>query len=216
MRKTQGITLVELLIALAILAIAFTALLFSQLSNLRASAQTRYASETKAAATRVLEALQAEVTKTVEVSSTTATYYDATVTFGSTTKYISYLFLDYYYRCPSTVTPTSPGTRTNLRPLSDLTYGNSSGGVACAGGKTNLPAALQNSLGSSISSVDWRIVGEAGITGEGVVSITVSAQHLRGPRITLINRITCYDVYPSPTSDAPIPCPTPTTAGGGR
>jgi len=40
-----------------------------------------------------------------------------------------------------------------------------------------------------------------------------AATHPRGPRVTVGRRITCYDVYPSPTHDRPRPCPEP---GGGR
>ncbi|RTH38540.1 prepilin, partial [Thermus scotoductus] len=68
MRK--GLTLVEVLVALAVLGLAFGALLMSQLSNLRANAQARFASDTKAAAVQVLEKLSAEVLKSEVVPAT--------------------------------------------------------------------------------------------------------------------------------------------------
>lgn len=66
-------------------------------------------------------------------------------------------------------------------------------------------------------AVDYSITGESGVRGEGVLTVTVTAEHtLGGQRLTIGDRVTCYDVYPSPTSTAPAPCPEPTESGGGR
>lgn len=51
MRK--GFTIIEVLIAMAILGIAFTALLMNQLSNLRTTARMRLVTEIKSGVTQV-------------------------------------------------------------------------------------------------------------------------------------------------------------------
>ena len=184
--KRQGLTLLETLIALAVLGIAFGALLMSQLSSLRVSAQSRYATDAKAAAVRVLEQQSAEVLK-----SEILTPPDPKIDDPATGR--SFYFVDYYYRCPTQVNPPLAlrgGSAGNLR------------GVTCEG---------QGREGNV--HVDWKILGEDGILGEGVVTIVVTAQHDRGPKVTVGLRVTCYDVYPSPTNDKPAPCPPPR---GGR
>nr|WP_244187356.1 prepilin [Thermus tenuipuniceus] len=172
----------------------------SQVSNLEASAQSRYATDTKAAAVRVLEEKSAEVLKS-EVPSTLPTSdfcktsptdpRCAQVDDPATGR--SFYFVDYYYRCPTLVNPPQAlrrGSASNLRP------------VSCSG--TEQQGGIE---------VGWRILGESGIRGEGVVTVVVTAQHTRGARVTMGRRVTCYDVYPSPTQDKPAPCPPP---GGGR
>ena len=106
----------------------------------------------------------------------------------------SFYFVDYYFSCPTRVAPSPKqrgGSVANLRP-----------GLTCSGTETifGIPVA-------------WDIRGENGILGEGVVTVVVTATHPRGPKVTLGRRVTCYDVYPSPTQDQPAPCPPP---GGGR
>ncbi|WP_243029312.1 type IV pilus modification PilV family protein [Thermus altitudinis] len=177
--KRQGLTLLETLIALAVLGIAFGALLMSQLSSLRVSAQSRYATDAKAAAVRVLEQQSAEVLK-----SEILTPPDPKIDDPATGR--SFYFVDYYYRCSTRVNPP----RALIRE------------VTCEG---------QRREGNV--HVDWKILGEDGILGEGVVTIVVTAQHDRGPKVTVGRRVTCYDVYPSPTNDKPAPCPPPE---GGR
>ncbi|WP_114312637.1 type IV pilus modification PilV family protein [Thermus caldifontis] len=184
--RRQGLTLLETLIALAVLGIAFGALLMSQLSNLRVSAQSRYATDAKAAAVRVLEQKSAEVLKSEILPSP-----DPKIDDPQTGR--SFYFVDYYYRCPTSVNPPP-----ELRGNSTDNLRN----VACEG---------EEQQGNV--KVDWRIFGESGILGEGVVTIVVTAMHDRGPQVTIGRRVTCYDVYPSPTNDKPAPCPPP---GGGR
>jgi hypothetical protein len=102
-------------------------------------------------------------------------------------------FNDFYWSCPTPVTPTAG----SLPVVTTRT---------CTGTET---------VGDI--SVTFRIAGEPGILGEGVLTITVTAtQPTSGQTLTIGDRVTCYDIYPSPTSTAPAPCPTPTVAGGGR
>jgi prepilin-type N-terminal cleavage/methylation domain-containing protein len=179
----KGLTILEVLIALAVLGIAFSALLMSQLGSLRTSAQARFASDTKAFAVQVLERLSAQALKTETV--------DANSPYADEGRR-SFYFIDYYYGCPTQVTPPNgSGIRTALRT------------VRCSGQETS-PEGIR---------ADWDYIGEGGRFGEGVLTVVVTATHPRGPRVTVGRRITCYDVYPSPTHDKPRPCPEP---GGGR
>ncbi len=182
MRSVRGFTLAEVLIALAVIGVAFGALALTQVTNLRASVTAQTATETKAAANLVLEDILAEVLTTGDVS---AGEFD---------------FAYYYWNCPSSVTPP-PGT-TIVNPDPPL---------PCQGDRTI------NEDERSEVEVAYAIVGESGILGEGVLTITVTATHeASGQRLTIGDRVTCYDVYPSPTSTAPEPCPVPTVSGGGR
>jgi prepilin-type N-terminal cleavage/methylation domain-containing protein len=188
MRK--GLTFVEVLIALAVLGIAFGALLMSQVSNLRANAQARFATDAKAAAVQVLEKLSAGVLKS-EVVPATSPYKDAPLDPNNPSgNWRSFYFVDYYFSCPTLVAPSPKqrgGLVANLRP-----------GLPCSGTETvgGIPVA-------------WNVRGEGGTLGEGVVTVVVTATHPRGPKVTMGRRVTCYDVYPSPTQDQPAPCPPP-------
>jgi len=183
----KGLTILEVLIALAVLGIAFAALLTSQLTNLRTSAQARFASDTKAFAVQVLEKLSAQALWTENVDADSP--YKDEERDGA---HRSFYFIDFYYSCPTLVTPPAgSGIRTTLRS------------VTCSG-RTTGPDGIQ---------ADWNYIGEGGRFGEGVLTVVVTATHPRGPRVTVGRRITCYDVYPSPTHDKPRPCPNP---GGGR
>lgn len=182
----KGLTLLEVLIALAVLGIAFATLLTSQVGSLRASAQARFASDTKAYAIQVLETLSAEALKTETVSA--GSPYKDEERNGI---HRSFYFVDYYYGCPTRITPSmDSGIRTTLRS------------VTCSGQQS-----------SESIRADWDYIGEGGRFGEGVLTVVVTATHLRGAQVTVGRRITCYDVYPSPTHDKPRPCPEP---GGGR
>jgi len=191
----HGLTLIELLIALSVVGLAFAALLSSQLSSLRASDRARMASDTKAFAVSVLERRSAEVLKTETVDDKSP-YLDEAGTGRS------FYFIDYYYGCPTLyLPPRTLGIRTVLR------------NVVCKGRETS-PDGIQAA---------WSILGESstpnpqynpqGIRAEGVVTVVVTARHPRGSQVTVGRRVTCYDVYPSPTHDKPRPCPNP---GGGR
>ncbi|HKI57703.1 MAG TPA: type II secretion system protein [Trueperaceae bacterium] len=203
MRLERGFTIIELLIALAIIGIAFVALALTEVNNLKASSRTRIASEAKTVATNVLESKVSDILR-VDTTSGVATYDDAPT--GS--PYKSYYFIDYYYACPTRVDPPAgirSGTMNDLRA--------STGGGAtihCTG--TTSPVTVQDGT----VTASWSIVGETGPLGEGMLDITVTATHSAGPSVVLSDRLSCYDVYPSPKIDAPAPCPTPTVSGGGR
>lgn len=176
MKYAKGLTLVEVLIALIVVGIAFVAMAFIQTNNLRMTTNARLTTDVKAAANQVLEQVMADV---LETSTTGGVKYFA--------------FNDYYWTCPTQLTPPAGALAVVLRP-------------SCSGDST---------VGNV--TVDYEIVGESGVTGEGVLTVTVTALHTDGgQRLTLGDRVTCYDVYPSPTSLAPQPCPTPTVSGGGR
>ena len=176
MRK--GFTIIEVLIAMAILGIAFTALLMNQLSNLRTTARMRMVTEIKAALTQVLDSKTAEILAKTGNSITDFTFYD------------------YYWGCPTDVSGASTIIE---RPLNS---------VACEG--TSTTGRVQ---------VTWTIAGESGLEGEGLILLTATgavSNVPNSPRVSLVRRVSCYDVYPSPTQDAPAPCPKPERNGGGR
>lgn len=103
-----------------------------------------------------------------------------------------FAFNDYYWTCPTQLSPPV-GVTLQTRP-------------ACS-----------ETTDVGDVEVTYTVAGESGVTGEGVLTVTVTAVHtVGGQQLTLGDRVTCYDVYPSPTSLAPQPCPTPTVSGGGR
>lgn len=137
----KGLTILEVLIALAVLGIAFAALLASQLTNLRTSAQARFASDTKAFAVQVLEKLSAQALRTENVDANSP-YKDE----ERNGVHRSFYFIDYYYRCPTLVTPPSgSGIRTDLRS------------VTCSGQTTSADGI----------QADWDYIGEGGNLGKG-------------------------------------------------
>lgn len=189
--RSEGFTLIEVLIALAVIGIAFAALGFVQLTNLQASSGARLTTETKAAANAVLEAVLAEVLAT-ESCSPTADYCDTTGVF--------YAFNDFYWSCPFRIDPPPDGLAIQFDREAD---------DECEGTR-NVNVASDRSI-----PVTFTIAGEEDILGQGVLSVQVTATHPLGsrPSLTIGDRITCFDVYPSPTSDAPAPCPDPVEGG---
>lgn len=195
--RRSGFTLVEVLIALAIISIAFASLSFVQLTNLRASTTSQLATEVKTAANLVLEDLLASVLE-VDTNPGAGDHVDPTTGFA-------YRFNDYYWSCP-TFTGTPPADRLAITPEFVTLLG--TGVNPCSG---------QRSIGRV--QVDFLIRGlsldpVARRPGEGVVEIVVTASSADGgPALTIGDRVTCYDIFPSPTNDTPAPCPTP---GEGR
>jgi len=173
----KGLTILEVLIALAVLGIAFSALLMSQVGSLRTSAQARFASDTKAFAVQVLERLSAQALRTEPVEADSR-YADE----ERNGVYRSFYFIDYYYGCPTQVTPPpGSGIRTALRT------------VECSGQETN-PEGIR---------ADWDYIGEGGRFGEGVLTVVVTATHPRGPRVTV------GGASPATTSTPPLPTTSP-------
>jgi prepilin-type N-terminal cleavage/methylation domain-containing protein len=176
MRQQKGMTIVEVLLALVIIGAAFAGMAYIQTTNLRMTTNARLTTDVKAAANQVLEQVMSDVLET-------------TITGGN--KYFA--FNDYYWTCPTALTPPTGALPVVNRP-------------SCTGTRT---------IGDV--QVTYAVAGESGVTGEGVLTVTVTAVHgAGGQRITLGDRVTCYDIYPSPTSLAPEPCPAPKAGGGGR
>lgn len=189
--RSAGFTLIEVLIALAVIGIAFAALGFVQITNLQASSGARLTTETKAAANAVLEDILAEVLAT-ESCDPAVNYCDATGVY--------YAFNDFYWTCPSSITPPAGALAVRF---------NRSAGNECRGTRS-VSVASDRSI-----PVTFVIAGEEDILGQGVLSIQVTATHPLGggPSLTIGDRVTCFDVYPSPTSEAPAPCPDPVAGG---
>lgn len=195
MRRAKGLTIVEVLIALAIIAVAFAALAFAQLTSLKASSRSRLTSEAKTVAENVLEGQLKQVLKVDTGSSVQSQFND-----GTSTSPKEYFFVDYYWGCSS--------PETILNPTGSRSAVNTSA-IQCTG-------SVQRTVQDGTVDATWTIAGESGPLGEGVIDISVTAKHSAGPSVTVADRVSCYDVYPSPTIDTPAPCPVPTQTGGGR
>ncbi|HEX7039610.1 MAG TPA: type II secretion system protein [Trueperaceae bacterium] len=203
-RRQAGITLLELLIALAVISIAFMAFAFSQLQSLRSTSRAQVLTEVKAAANLALETISAEVLAAVPLSDcTTSNFCDQTDVVNGVTQNLSFKFIDYYRWCA----PSSyrEGLRTYFRTQSTP-----------SGGGLPTPSATQ--IGPCAGSatidgvdVDWSIAPPATVSGaldtEGVLDLTVTATHDLGQTLTIGSTITCYDVYPAPKKETPRPCP---------
>lgn len=171
MRSGRGLTLVEILIAIAIIGAMFAGLAYLQLTNVRGSAISRFAADAKGEANRVLEQVVEQVVK-VDTSKDPDHYY----------------FEDYYDACG----PEADPRQTEF----------------CEGSTADLTSFESD---PNVDSTWWigPVPGSSQIEKEGVLSIAVTSAHDRGAAITLGSAISCYDVFPSPTSTAPAPCPTP-------
>ena len=193
-----GFSVIEMLIALAVIGIAFAALAVVQVGNLRASSRSRLTTDTKAVANQVLEKQMADVLGIYEggTDGCGAANYDETETDSSGNPvYKCFRFTDYYWQCPSlsAAFPASyVGHRTKLAS------------VDC-GNAPNFGSAPS----SSAVDVSINIAGGSGTLGEGILNVAVTAKNKSGPEITLGDTVTCYDVYPSPSVTAPAPCPEP-------
>lgn len=203
-RAREGLSVIEMLIALAIIGIAFGALALVQVSNLRASSRSRLTTDVKAVANQVLEKQMGQVLRVDQVtapgnSDCAVATADEIDTSGGTTTYKCFWFTDYYWQCPSLSggagwTSYYQGTRTALRT------------VTCSRSYTSTTA-------NGDVAVTVNIQGGNGVPGEGLLNVSVTAKHALGPSITLGDTVTCYDVYPSPAVNTPAPCPEP---GHGR
>lgn len=189
---SHGFTLIEVLVALAVIGIAFAALGFVQVTNLQATSSSRLVTETKAAANAVLEEVLAEVLLTGTCADPLATYCDEDGVY--------FAFNDFYWSCPSRIEP----------PAGALTIQSDRSALGQCSGSRTVAAAPNRTV-----AVAYSIAGEADVLGQGVLSVQVTATHPLGsrPSLTIGDRITCFDVYPTPTSEAPAPCPDPSTRG---
>lgn len=192
MAGSSGLTILEVLVALSVIAIAFLALAMSQITNLKATVRTQSITDLKAAANVVLEekmsdVLEAEIVLSSEEYDIEDTYSDANN--NTQTRYLRFWFLDYYYECSTR--PVPAGMRTLRHP--DCT--------------PDVPETFDN------VTVAWEYVGRMGIDGEGLIDIIVTATHDEGSSLTIGDVVSCYEVYPSPSSEVPMPCPVPESGG---
>lgn len=189
MRDKSALTLIEILVALALIGIVFAALAALQVQTVRASATARDVTQVKAEANRLLERIL-DVTTGVSTSTNP----------GLT----DYAFSDYYVVCilegdATAISNAYPGyvaTDFDLDvPCGDTDSGSTIGFTA---------EARMNS--------DWSInpVPGGGVLAEGVMLLSVTTVHDDGsPAVTLGSAITCYDFFSGANAEVPEPCPVP-------
>ena len=198
-KNSEGLTILEVLVALSVIAIAFLALAMSQITNLKATVRTQSITDLKAAANIVLEEKMADVLEAdIVPNPASESEYDAKDTYKDAdknvqTRYLKFWFVDYYYQCSNR---TDTGERLPLR-------------------EADCQPTTEEDFGDI--TVDWEYVGRTGLEGEGLLDIIVTARHNQGSELTIGDVVSCYDVYPSPSSEVPMPCPDPydPLAGGG-
>jgi prepilin-type N-terminal cleavage/methylation domain-containing protein len=171
--RQSGLSLIEVLTSLSVIAIAFSGFIFGQVGNLKLSSNARARTELKAQAIRVIEHVTANVLK-------------GNNSVGSSSKP---LFNDYYSVCQSGLTSAPAGMRILL---------------------TDCQGELENSTYTIVSGAN-DTPGDL-YQSEGILTITVTTT-INGNTFTLGNRISCYDIYPTPTVDTPDACGS--TVGGG-
>lgn len=197
--REAGITLIEMLIALSVIAVAFLTLALAQVNSLRATARSQLLTESKAAANVVLEQTSAEVLKAVTLlTCSTDPLCDQEDSVNGVSRYLSFKFIDYYHYCAPGA--WDDGLRSVYRAQTSLPTILDTQVSACSGTQT-----------VDTIQVDWSISSPTatGMSEEGVLDITVTATHPQGTNITVGNTITCYDVYPAPKKETPKPCPEP-------
>ena len=180
MDRRSGLTLIEVLVALAAIGIVFAALGAVQLQSVRATATASRLTLVKGEANRLLERLLAVTTAN-----------DGTVSSPD------YAFSDYYPEC---LAPSgSPATGAVL-PCSDLD------GVDADDVPGFAPdPAIQSTW--AIAGVPGATSYEK--EGVMVLTVTASFGGAT-PRVTLGSAITCYDFFSGASAESPEPCPTPT------
>lgn len=207
MSSRSGLTILEVLIALVVVAVAFVALAYTQLTNLKVSSNARLVSEAKTVAVNVLEDQIAKVLTVDNTLSPPANYLDAQYDDNGTTHYESFHYIDYYYSCPSVVSLPSGVRSTSSPQLRSVTCDNQNSPIT------------RTAQDGAVSAV-YDIKGLSGPSGEGVITISVTATLTTASHqshaVTVADSLSCYDVYPSPKVDTPAPCPIPTKLGGGR
>lgn len=202
-RRTAGLSLIELLIALSVIGIAFFALAMSQVNHLRASSRSQVLTQVKTVANKVLEQKTSEVLKAVTVTSSSSLFDQDDPETGTS---LSFKFIDYYVTCRTTTL--------SEEMRSSAVYRSTATGVS--GFALLVPAddkisPCSNTLSQDGVDVTWSVTADNGVpSGEGVLDIAVTATSAKaGTTLTIGNTITCYDVYPSPKKNAPKPCPDP-------
>lgn len=192
MSRSPGLTVLEVLIALVVIGVAFGALTSGQLANLQTSGRARLLSEAKAEANRALEGRLAEVTSVRLENGAPAPHPSRPGSYR-------YKFTDYYYLCPTPAT-NAPAYLAGTA-------------VSCAGSSTGTAGAGW--------TTEWTIAGQDGLDGEGQVLVTVRAGRDGGNRsagggpitLTVVGLASCLDVSPAPTATAAA-CPTATGTPG--
>lgn len=187
--RNDGVTLIELVLALALMGIIFAVLASVQLRSVQASAMSRDSTLLKTEANRVLERMVFKTTRR-KPDSTPSDYSDDT-----------YYYDDFVAAC------AEDGCDKTALDEANLTID----GIAPS---DHVDISMWIEVPSPGSfDPDGDGIGFTMQDTGGILLLSVRATHtVRGTSVTLGSAISCYDVFPTPVATAPDPCP---DAGGG-
>ena len=185
LRRMQGITIVEILVALAVIAVMFAALVNLQLQSLQVSRSAKQASS----ATQIANELVTEMTQEIFEPQTSTSLEE---------------WIVYYYDCPISTPPTgAPFACSGSGPIDGSTHfePNLTNGIEGAG---------QYSYDFSITGLSTLASTTVeGYLAQGLVAVTLSVTGPSSSQLTVL--LSCLDASFSPQLQQGEPCPNPTT-----
>ncbi|WP_027480945.1 type II secretion system protein [Deinococcus pimensis] len=191
MRRAQGLTLVEMLVALSVLSLALVALAQSQLVNMEQTRRARAETSVKADLVAGIEYVESLLLRYERVSGSGA----------AATPQNAYFFTWFWNNCGGAAVagaPT-PSVSTALRCQGSVPPARADGAPPAALVAGVTPPATRGGFTFTVSA-------STAVADEGVLRVVVSSGEGR-ERLSLTDTVACYDVYPSPTRDLPAPCP---------
>lgn len=183
--REQGISIVEILVALVVIAVMFAALVNVQLQSLQVSRASKQASS----ATQIANELITEMTQTIFEPQTSGSLYE---------------WIVYYYDCPTAAPPTGApyacsgtgGVTNTVRFDSTLT--------------TGIAGADQYSYSFTITGLKTLPATTVeSYLRQGLVALTMSITGPSDSEITVL--LSCLDASFTPQLQQGEPCPDPTT-----
>ena len=185
-RREQGITIVEILVSLVVIAVMFAALVNLQLQSMQVSRSSKQASS----ATQIANELVTEMTQVI---------FEPQSTGSSLEEWIVY-----YYDCPTSTPPTgAPYACTGSGSIDTSTHFDTSLTTGIAG-------ADQYTYEFSITGLKT-LAGTTveGYLAQGLVAVTLSVAGPSSSELTVL--LSCLDASFSPQLQQGEPCPNPTT-----
>lgn len=185
-RREQGITIVEILVALAVIAVMFAALVNLQLQSLQISRSSKQASS----ATQIANELVTEMTQEIfEPQPSTSSLHE---------------WIVYYYDCPNSTPPTgAPYECAGSGSISGSTHFDASLTTGIAGAdQFSYEFSITGQKTTATTTVDSYLA-------QGLVALTISVNGPSSSQLTVL--LSCLDASFSPQLQQGEPCPNPTT-----